>query len=98
MDNPRHLATFPRTMKSESLNGILTYVLGVLVVLAVFFALKVVFITRESRALSSQALMANARMAQTQGVFNDAQVYNQKYQDPALTQILRNASTKPVSH
>ena len=84
-------------MKSETLNGVLTYVLGVLVVLAVYFALRTVFITREARSLSSQALLAGNKIAQTQAILNDAQIYNQKYQDPALTQIFK-AAAKPANH
>ncbi len=98
MDNRRRLATFPRTMKSESLNGILTYVLGVLVILAVYFALKVFFLTRESRSLQAQALQASAKMAQTEAVFKEAQAYNVKYQSPDLTRILQSAQPKSATH
>ena len=98
MDNGHRLATFPRTMKSESLNGILTYVLGVLVVLAVYFALKVVFLTRESRSLQAQEVQASARMAQTDAVFKEAQLYNQKYQSPDLTRIIQSAQSKSANH
>lgn len=83
-------------MKFDTLNGIMTFVLGVLVVLAVYFALKVAFITHESRSLQHEAIFYQTFIVQTEQAFNDAQVYNQKYQDPVLAQILRSA-TKPAN-
>lgn len=96
MDIRRCSATFPFTMKSESLNGILTFILGVLVVLGVIFAVRMIMITHELRSLQKEATRYNAIMVQTQAVFNDAQLYYQKYQDPALAQILRVAA-KPAN-
>jgi hypothetical protein len=77
-------------MKSDTLNGVLTFILGGLVVLAVIFALKVYFITRETRALQGEALAANARLVQTQALFNDAKVYNQNHPSPELNQIIQS--------
>jgi hypothetical protein len=83
-------------MKSETLNGVLTFVLGVLVVLGVVFALRVFFVTRDSRTLQGQALMANARLMQARELVADVAAYNQKAQSPELTRILQ--SLQPPSH
>lgn len=84
-------------MKSESLNGILTFILGVLVVLGVIFALKVVFVTRDARTLQTTAMTYSARLAETQAIFNDAQAYNQKYPSAELTSILDMVKAKPAA-
>ena len=83
-------------MKNETLNGILTSVLGVLVVLGVVFALRVVFATRDTRMLNTQALMDNARLVQARNLAAAVAAYNQKAQSPELTHILQ--SLQPPSH
>ncbi len=83
-------------MKFETLNGILTFVLGVLVVLGVVFALRVVDISRDARHLQKLALQDNAVMVQTQQLFADAAAYNQKYQSPDLTRILQSMAARPA--
>jgi len=85
-------------MKFETLNGILTFVLGVLVVAGVILALNVVFVTREGRALQSQAMLDNARLTGVQTLFNDASAYNQKYPSVELTRILQNLQARPAGH
>ena len=82
-------------MKCETLNGVLTFVLGVLVVLGVIMAVRIISLTHEYRTLQKQAVIYQTVIAQTQGAYNDAVVYNQRYQDPVLAQILRSA-TKPA--
>jgi hypothetical protein len=88
----------PHHMKSETLNGILTFILGALVILGVIFALRVIFVTRESRALQTQAMQDNAALVETQSLLNDTQAYNQKYQSPELTRILQSLPAKPPAH
>jgi hypothetical protein len=83
-------------MKSDTLNGVLTFVLGVLVVLGVVFALRVASATHESRLLQSQAIMANARLVKARELAAAAVAYNQKAQSPELTRILQ--SLQPPSH
>jgi hypothetical protein len=88
VDNRPVSATFPRIMKSESLNGLLTFALGVLVVLGVILAVRMALLTHEYRSLQKQATYAQAIIMQTQSVYNDAAVYNQTYKDPRLAKIL----------
>jgi hypothetical protein len=96
LDKCRRSATLPPTMKSEALNTVLTFILGVLVVLGVVFALRVFFVTRDSRQLQGQALMANSRLVQARQLVTAVAAYNQKAQSPDLTRILQ--SLQPPSH
>jgi len=97
VDICRCSATFPSTMKCETLNGILTFILGVLVVLAVISAVRLVMMHHELRSLQTEATRANFLMMQAQAVVNDAQLYYQKNPDPKLAQILQSVS-KPANH
>jgi hypothetical protein len=82
-------------MKSDMTNTILTFVLGVLVVTGVIFALQTIFLTRELRSLTMQATVAQSSLLQVQSLYNDASAYNQKAASPELTKILQ-AQTKPA--
>ncbi len=76
-------------MKSETLNGILTFVLGVLVVLGVILAMRMALLTHEYRTLKNQASLCQEVLVQTQAIYNDSAAYNQRYNSPELTQILQ---------
>jgi hypothetical protein len=77
-------------MKSDSLNGVLTFVLGVLVVLGVYFALRVVFVSHDSRMLLNQMAFAGGQLKQASTLAADTAAYNQKYPSPELTRILQS--------
>ena len=99
MDNPRLSDTFPPTMKSETLNGILTFVLGALVVTGVVLALRLVFLTKETRELQQMMVVSKVNIARAEGVFGEAQAYNQKYPNAELTRILQLVQKpKTASH
>ena len=83
-------------MKSETLNGLLTVVLGILIVAGVILALRMYFLTHEYRSYKQQAALCQAVIVQTQSVYNDAMVYNQTYKDPQLARILATVG-KPKS-
>ena len=89
MDNPRIFDTLPPTMKSDTLNAVLTCLLGILVVLGVVFALRLVAITKDTRQLQQMAVAAKVNLARAQGLFAAAQEYNQKYPSTELTRILQ---------
>lgn len=85
-------------MKSESLNSFLTFVLGVLIVLAVVLAMRMALLTHEYRLLQKKASICQAILLQTQAVYNDTAAYNQKYYDPKLARILAIMSpSKPAT-
>jgi hypothetical protein len=98
VDNPHGSATFSRTMKSDTLNGLLTFVLGILCVLGVVFAMKVVFVTRESRMLQSEYVQCNSRIVGIRSLLGDVAAYNQKNPSVELTHILQSMEVKPATH
>ena len=83
-------------MKSETTNTILTFVLGVLAVAGVIFAIQTFFLTREFRALTVQATIANNSLLQVQALANDVAAYNQKSPSPELTKLLTVAQATPA--
>ncbi|HEY4953008.1 MAG TPA: hypothetical protein VII71_06445 [Verrucomicrobiae bacterium] len=85
-------------MKCDTTNTILTFVLGILAVAGVIFALQTIFLTRELRTLTVQATIANTSLLQAQALANDAVAYNQRNPNPELTKLLQAAQTKPVAH
>ena len=100
MDNHHDSATLPRIMKSDSLNGILTFVLGCLIVAGVCLALRMALLTHELHKWQKEASTCQAIILQTQSVYNDATAYNQTYKDPRLAQILSiiTVKSKPGTH
>lgn len=100
MDNLRVCDKFPPTMKSDTLNAVLTCVLGMLVVAGVILALNVTFVTHDTRNLQQMEFLAKVNIARAQGLFAAAQEYNQKYPSTELTRILQaahpNQSTQPT--
>jgi hypothetical protein len=85
-------------MKNETINTVLTYVLGIFALLGVIFALQTIFRTREYRSLVLQASQANNYYMRIQALGNDAVAFNQKNQNPDLARILSPAQTKPAAH
>ena len=83
-------------MKCETTNTILTFVLGMLAIAGVVFALQTIFLTREFRSLTVQATVANNSLMQVQALAADVAAYNQKTPSPELTKLLNAAQTAPV--
>jgi len=83
-------------MKSETTNTVLTFVLGLLAIAGVIFALQTIFLTREFRSLTVQATVANTSLMQVQALANDVAAYNQKSPSPELTKLLNAAQTAPA--
>jgi len=84
-------------MKYETTNTLLTYVLGLLALLGVIFALKTINHTREFSSLTTQAGNANNALVRVQALANDAAAFNQKSPNPELTRILQAAQAKPAT-
>jgi uncharacterized protein YccT (UPF0319 family) len=83
-------------MKSETTNTILTFVLGMLAIAGVIFALQTIFLTREFRALTVQATIANNSLMQVQALAQDVAAYNQKSPSAELTKLLSVAQATPA--
>ena len=84
-------------MKCDTTNAILTFVLGVLAVAGVIFALQTIFLTREFRQLSVQATFANNSILQAQALAADVASYNQKNPSLELAKILQAVQAKPAA-
>jgi len=83
-------------MKCETTNTILTYVLGVLALLGVIFALQIIFHTRELRALQ-MAIPQKTYMLTVQSLYNDAAEYGKTH--PDINRILQSVQPqKPATH
>ena len=78
-------------MKCETMNSVLTFVLGAFVVLGVIFALQTIFRTREFRSLQIQMASINANYMRLQALAGDVNAYNQKNPNADLTRILQAA-------
>jgi hypothetical protein len=85
-------------MKCDTTNAILTFVLGVLLVLGVVFALQAINHSREFRSLSSQTTQDQNVVLQAQALANDVAVYNQKTPSPELTKVLQSIQAKTAAH
>jgi hypothetical protein len=84
-------------MKQETINAVLTYVLGALALLGVIFALQTIFRTREYRSLILQANQANNYFKWVQALGNDTLAYSQKNPNPELARILQPYQPKPAA-
>ena len=83
-------------MKCEMTNAILTFVLGVLVVLGVVFALKTINHTRELRTLQAQVVSVQRSVNILNLMLNDAALYGKTH--PDINPIIQPFETKPVAH
>jgi hypothetical protein len=77
-------------MKNDTTTTVLNFVLAVLVILGVAFALLTMNRTRELRTLSAAALQANNNLMRAQGLANDVLAYNATAKSPELTRILNS--------
>jgi len=82
-------------MKCEMTNAVLTFILGILVLLGVVFALKTINQTRELRSLASNAVTINTVLVREQAFFNDCLDYSKTH--PDINRILQPA-IKPAGH
>ena len=82
MDFPGGFIKLTAFMKSDTLNTFLNFVLAMLVLLGVVFALLTIFRVREYRAVSMQANFANNALTKIQALANDTAAYNQTKPDP----------------
>jgi hypothetical protein len=83
-------------MKCEITNTILTFVLGVLLVLGVIFALQAVNYTRDLRALNMQLENAQRNFNSLNLLLNDAIQYGKTH--PDINPVLQPFEAKPAVH
>ena len=83
-------------MKSDSTTTVLNFILAMLVVLGVVFALLSMKRTRDFRILSANATLANSALMRAQGLANDTAAFNAQAKSPELTKILTAIQPKPA--
>ncbi|MGD0253583.1 MAG: hypothetical protein ABSC01_12910 [Verrucomicrobiota bacterium] len=83
-------------MKCKILNTILTFLLGVSVLLGVIFALRTVVHTRELRILQSQMLTCQVNINRLNLTLNAAAQYGKTH--PDIEHILQPFEPKPAAH
>jgi len=82
-------------MKCEILNTILTFLLGVSVLLGVIFALRTVFHTRELRTLQAQMLSCQVNVNRLNLTLNAAAQYAKTH--PDIEHIIQPFEPKPAA-
>ena len=75
-------------MKSDTTTLVLNFVLAVLVILGVLFAVLAMNRARDLRQMSSAAAIANNALLRAQGLANDTAAFNAQAKSPELTRIL----------
>jgi hypothetical protein len=85
-------------MKSDTTTTLLNFILAVLVILGVVFALLSITRTREFRSLTTNATVANNALMRAQSLANDAAAYNASAKSPELTRILQAIQPKTAAH
>jgi len=84
-------------MKSDSTTTVLNFILAMLVLLGVVFALLSMKRTRDFRMLSANATLANSALMRAQGLANDTAAFNAAAKSPELTRILQAIQPKPAT-
>ena len=78
-------------MKNDTTTTLLNFVLAVLVILGVVFALMTMSRTRDLRQLQSRAQIAQINFMRAQALANDVMAFNATAKSPELAQILQSA-------
>jgi uncharacterized protein (UPF0333 family) len=84
-------------MKNDTTTTVLNFVLAVLVILGVTFALMAMSKTRELRQLTLNATIANNTIMRAASLANDTAAYNVQAKSPELTRILASIQPKPAA-
>ncbi len=97
VDISGQFVTFAATvMKSDTTNTVLTWVLAVLVLAGVLFALQTIFRTREFRTLQAQTIACQSTMNRLNLVLNEALQYGKTH--PDIDHVLQPFESKPAAH
>ena len=80
-------------MKSDTTTTVLNFILAVLVILGVVFALLSIARTREYRAIKPFVIQANSKAMMIQSLDNDVNAYNNQVKSPEITRLLQSLKT-----
>ena len=83
-------------MKSETTNTVLTWVLAVIVLAGVLFALQTIFRTRELRMLQAQVVACQSNLNRVNLVLNEAAQYGKTH--PDIEPVIQPFEAKPAAH
>jgi uncharacterized membrane protein YccC len=84
-------------MKNDTIMTVLNFVLALLVVCGVAFALMSIWRTRDLRAISPIAMQANSKAMMYQSLVNDVGAYNAQAKSPEITRLLQSLQSKPAT-
>ena len=87
-------------MKSEIMNSVLTFVLGVFIVLGAIFAVRAISGQREFRELQFNATQSQAGLNQLNQIYllvNDTREYGKAHPSPEITRMLDALQAKPAT-
>jgi hypothetical protein len=84
-------------MKNDTTTTVLNFVLAVMVILGVTFALMAMSKTRELRQLTLNATIANNTIMRAASLANDTAAYNVQAKSPELARILASIQPKPAA-
>jgi hypothetical protein len=82
-------------MKCDTTNTVLTWVLAVLVLAGVLFALKTIMRTRELRTMQAQAVACQANMNRLNLLLNESIQYGRTH--PDIDRVLQPFEAKPAA-
>jgi hypothetical protein len=82
-------------MKSETTNTVLTFVLAVLVLAGVLFALQTIFRSRELRNLQAQTIACQSNLNRLNLLLNEAIVYGKVH--PEINHVIQPFEAKPAT-
>jgi hypothetical protein len=85
-------------MKSDTTTTVLNFILAVLVILGVVFALLSITRTREYRAITPTVLQANSKAMMFQSLVTDVNAYNNQVKSPEITKLLLSLKPKTDAH
>lgn len=85
-------------MKSDATTTALNFVLAVLVILGMVFASLSILRTHKLRQMSTNAAIANTRLAQARALAMDAAAYNARVKNPDMTRILQSIQSHPATN
>jgi len=87
-------------MKCETMNSVLTFVLGTFVVLGVLFAVRAISGQRDFRALQFGAAQSQTglnQLMQLNSLVNDTREYGKLHPSPEITRMLDALQAKPAT-
>ena len=83
-------------MKSGTTNIVLTWVLAVIVLAGVFFALRAIFSQKQLRTMQAQVILCQTTMNRLNVVLNEAAQYGKTH--PDIDHVLQPFEAKPAAH